>query len=655
MESNFNKYPHVFSPIKVGTMTLKNRIHYSPMICCLNSASGEVTSEYIEWIAQQARTGASLITIGGTSIDHDTGDDFEGEIDVTTDMNVIGLKRMADEAHYRGAKLSIELVHAGRGAMPRLLKDGVAMAPSIFPATGGPEGVGNTHIREMTYADIEHIVNRYAEIAERLANCEFDAIMLHAAHGNLIAQFMSPCFNHRNDWYGGSFENRMRFPLQIMKEIRKRVGKRINIDMRISGDELIPGGLSTQDMIEFVKLAQEYIDTVHVSVGMIIESDYFYYSMPPYYHPHCHNVKYAEAFKNCADIHIPVTTVGSITSIAEAEEIIASGKADMVAMARPLMAETNLLKNAYAGKPEASRPCLRCYECAPNVMQHLHCAVNPVCGRETQYRVISKAEEKKKVVVIGGGVSGMMAVQTLLKRGHEVVLFEKEDTLGKKLYEISSLSFKGDMRRYWDWNVKTTLNSGAKIYLGTKANPELVMAENPDVIFIATGSSPIVPPIEGIEKVQSILDVDNKRVEIGHKVVVCGGGLSGVECALDLAKEGKDVTVVDMLPVEAFARDASPSPRTMLMALLKENKVKLVGDSKVLRFTDAGVEIEDRSWHKTLLEADTIVNALGMKIDLETVETFSSLIPEVYVIGDATRVNNIRHANQSAFIYAVEC
>ena len=281
--TDFNKYPHVFSPIKVGTMTLKNRIVFAPMICCLETPSGEVTSEYIEWIAQQARTGASLITIGGTSIDHETGDDFEGEIDVTTDKNLIGLKRMADEAHYRGAKLSIELVHAGRGAMPKLLKDGVAISSSVFPATGGPDVVGNTHIREMDFNDIEHIINRYADIAERLSKAEFDAIMLHCAHGNLIAQFMSPRFNHRTDWYGGSFENRMRFPLQIMKAIRDRVGRKINIDMRISGDELIEGGLRLEEMIEFVKLAQKYVDSVHVSVGMIIESDYFYYSMPPYY------------------------------------------------------------------------------------------------------------------------------------------------------------------------------------------------------------------------------------------------------------------------------------------------------------------------------------------------------------------------------------
>ena len=400
---DFNKYPHVFSPIQVGTMTLKNRIQFSPMICALETPTGEITQEYIDWVAQQARTGASLITIGGTSIDHETGDDFESEIDVTTDMNVVGLKRLADEAHYRGAKISIELVHAGRGALPRLLSDGVAMSASVFPATGGPDSVGNTHIREMNFNDIEHIVSRYADVAERMARCEFDAIMLHCAHGNLIAQFMSPRFNHRTDWYGGSFENRMRFPLQIMKAIRDRVGNKINIDMRISGDELIEGGLTVEEMIEFVKLAQKYVASVHVSVGLIIEADYFYYSMPPYYHPHCHNVKYAEAFKKCPDIHIPVTTVGSITTVAEAEEILAAGKADMVAMARPLMAEPNLLKNAYAGKPEKSRPCLRCYECASAVAHQLHCAVNPTCGRETQYRVLPKAEEKKKCVVIGGG------------------------------------------------------------------------------------------------------------------------------------------------------------------------------------------------------------------------------------------------------------
>lgn len=655
--SDFNKYPHVFSPIRVGTATLKNRLQFSPMVCCLNGPHGEVTPEYIEWIATQARTGVGLITIGATSIDHDTGDDFEGEVDVTTNMNLIGLKRMADEAHYRGAKISIELVHAGRAAMPRLLKDGVAIAPSVFPAKGGPEGVGNTHIREMNYEDIEHIINRYAEVAERLVNCEFDMIMLHAAHGNLMAQFMSPLFNHRTDWYGGSFENRMRFPLQIMKAIRKRVGRRISIDMRISGDELAPGGLTTRDMIEFVKLAQEYVDAVHVSVGLIVEPEYFFYSMPPYFHPHCHNVKYAEQFKNCPDIHIPVTTVGSITSVAEAEAIIASGKADMVAMARPLMADPDLIKNAYAGHPERTRPCLRCHECAPNVMQHLHCAINPVCGRETLYRVIQPAQEKKKAVVIGGGVSGMMAAQTLVKRGHQVVVFEKEATLGKKLYEISNLSFKADMRRYWDWDVRTTMNCGADIRLGTEATPELVMAEHPDVIFIATGSVPMKPPIEGIDndKVKGILDVDNGRVPVGATIVVCGAGLSGTECALELARSGKSVTVVDMLPVSDFARDASPAPRTMLLSLLAENHVRLIGGSKILRFTDKGVEIEDHDWHRQLLRADTIVNALGMANDPALIAQFTGLIPEVYVIGDAAQVDNIRHATQSAFIYAVEC
>lgn len=356
--ANFNKYPHVFSPIQVGTMTLKNRIQFSPMICALETPTGEITQEYIDWIAQQARTGASLITIGGTSIDHETGDDFESEIDVTTDVNVVGLKRLADEAHYRGAKISIELVHAGRGAMPRLLKDGVAISSSVFPATGGPEGVGNTHIREMTY---------------------------------------------------------------------------------------------------------------------------------------------------------------------------------------------------------------------------------------------------------------------------------------------------------WKWDVETTKKCGAKVLLGTEATPELVMAEEPDAIFIAVGSSPIVPPIPGIERTAGILDVDNDRVELGKKVVVCGGGLSGTECALELAYKGHDVTVVDMLPVQAFAKDAAPAPYTMLHALLKENNVKLIGDSKVLSISDKGVEIIDRDLRHQFLEADTVVNALGMRANKEIVDRFAGLIPEVYVIGDAAGGGNMRHATASAFIPAVEC
>lgn len=285
----------------------------------------------------------------------------------------------------------------------------------------------------------------------------------------------------------------------------------------------------------------------------------------------------------------------------------------------------------------------------------LHCAVNPTCGRETQYRILPRAEEKKKCVVIGGGPSGMLAAQVLAKRGHEVTLFEKEAELGQKLYEISNLSFKGDMRRYWKWDVETTKKCGAKVLLGTEATPELVMAEEPDAIFIAVGSSPIVPPIPGIERSAGILDVDNDRVEVGKKVVVCGGGLSGTECALELAYKGHQVTVVDMLPVQAFAKDAAPAPYTMLHALLKQNNVKLIGDSKVLSISDKGVEIIDRDLRHEFLEADTVVNALGMRANKEIVDRFAGLIPEVYVIGDAAGAGNMRHATASAFIPAVEC
>ena len=254
----------------------------------------------------------------------------------------------------------------------------------------------------------------------------FDMVMVHAAHGNLLAQFLSPKYNQRTDEYGGSFENRARWPLSVLKAMRERVGKGLCIDMRISGDELVPGGMGIEETKAFIRLAQEYIDTVHVSQGLIVEPKYMPYTMPAFYLPHCHNVKWSEQIKADPDIHIPVTVVGSITTVAEAEEIIASGKADMVAMARQLMCDNKLLYNAYRGMEEKTRPCLRCHECAPADIVHLRCATNPRLGRESEIpEELPCAKHKKRVVVVGGGVAGCMAAKTLVERGHDVILIEK--------------------------------------------------------------------------------------------------------------------------------------------------------------------------------------------------------------------------------------
>jgi len=285
----FNDFPHIFEPLRVGNMTIKNRIEFTPMVSChANSRTGEVTPEMIEFLGAQARTGAAIVTIGATTVDEDTGADFYGELSVTKDSDIAGLNLLANEVHRYGAKLSVEILHAGRGVAPYLLKEGCnAVGPSSFPT---PTGV--RYVEELKQPQIGQIINEFAECAERLMKAEFDMVTVHGAHGNLVGAFLSPLFNHRTDWYGGSLENRMRFPLQILEAIRAKCGRNINIEFRISGDEIIEGGQRLDEVLEFLKIAQKYIDIAHISQGLIVDTRYQKYTIPPYYMPHCHNVKY---------------------------------------------------------------------------------------------------------------------------------------------------------------------------------------------------------------------------------------------------------------------------------------------------------------------------------------------------------------------------
>ena len=648
---SFNKYPNVFSPIRIGNMEVKNRIQSSPMVSSLSTPTGGVSPELLGYIKYQAQSGVGVITIGSTPIDHINGVDFFGALDVTSDDNITDLRRISEITHRYGVKISCELVHAGRSAPKCFRPNSPAIAPSAIPVENGP-----TDIREMDETAMETVRNEYCDVAERLMKAGFDMVMVHAAHGNLLAQFMSPKYNRRTDEYGGSFENRVRWPLSVLKAMRERVGRGLCIDMRISGDELVPGGMGIEETKAFIRLAQEYIDTVHVSQGLIVEPRYMPYTMPAFYLPHCHNVKWSEQVKADPEIHIPVTVVGSITTIAEAEEIIASGKADMVAMARQLMCDNQLLHNAYRGEEEKTRPCLRCHECAPAEIVHLRCATNPRLGREFELGEIQPSRHPRKVVVVGGGVAGCMAAKTLVERGHEVILMEQGDKLGGRLHEISCLSFKFDMRRHLKWLMSSTMECGAKILLNTEATPENILALKPDVVFIATGADRIAPPIPGLNRsnVHHVLDVDTGREAVGDTVVVCGGGLSGTESALQLAMEGKKVTVVDMLPVEQFARDHSPAPRGMLLQLLEQYGVKLIGSVRVCEIGDDGVAVQSMDGAQTVLPCDDVVAAFGMKKNDRLLKQMQELMPDVIAVGDCNVVKNIKNANQVAFNLALD-
>lgn len=640
---SFNNYKHVFTPLKVGRTTLKNRIEFAPMVCDFTDSSGEATQRYIDFVEMQAAAGVALIHLGATPVNWDTAPDYPSEIDVTSDLKLNHLKLMAEAAHTHNAKLSCELVHAGRGVGADLIKADWGIAPTAMPL---PDKY--PYIREMNQKDIETTINDYASCANRLYRCDFDGVLIHAAHGNLIAQFLSPLTNHRSDLYGGSFENRCRFPLMVLKAVREAVGPDFIVEMRISGDEIVPGGMKIDEVIEFIKLAQEYIDIVTISAGLIVDRNAFFYAMPPYFRPRGVNVPLARQVKQCPDVKIPVSVVGGI-SVDMAEQIIAEGSADMVAIARAFLADPEMLRKCYRGKPEDVRPCLRCWGCAG--AGHVQCAVNPQMGRTERYARVYKADKKKKVVVVGGGVAGTQAARTLVERGHQVVLFEKSAKLGGLLNDISKLPFKDDMARHTEWLIRTTMNCGADIRLNTEATPFLVMAENPDAIIVAVGGQPARPPIPGIDNqnVFNVLDVDSGRKKISGKVVVCGGGLSGCESALALAMEGCDVTVIDIIPEGEFARGTMDITRAMLLMLMEEHKVKKIGDHIIRSIDKDGVHIEGRDWKYQTIPADFVVDALGMKNDQSIADAYVDLIPDVYVVGDAYSVANIKQANLSAY------
>ena len=644
--AKFNSYKHLFTPLKVGHTTLKNRVEFSPLVCKLVTPTGDPYHEFAEFIEWQAATGVALIHIGATPVDHEAAVDYPQELDITDENKIAGLVMLAEAAHRHNAKISVELVHAGRGASPVLNSSPYALAPSNFPIEGR-----NPYIKEMDQHDVEKVIQAHVDCAARLKRCGFDGVLLHAAHGNLIAQFLSPLANTRTDIYGGSFENRCRFPLMLLKAVREAVGSDFILELRISGDEIVPGGMRIDEVIEFVKLAQKYIDLVNVSAGIIVAVEGNYYCMPPYYRPKGANVPFARAIKENADINIPVSVVGGIMSADMADRIIDEGSADMVAMARALLCDQEILKKSYRGKPETVRPCLRCWGCAGTYGKRLNCAVNPSLSRPYKYSEPWPARIKKKIVVVGGGVAGTQAARTLTQKGHEVVLFEKSDKLGGLLNDVNKLPFKDDLLSFTEWLNRETMACGADIRLNTEADAETVMAENPDMIFVAVGSKPLRPPIPGIdgENVYNVLDVDSGRVKLKGKIIVCGGGLSGCESALALAMEGNEVTIVDKIPESEFATGAHMHVRNVLLHLLETHNVKLIGDHLVRSISGSGVELEDKAWNYKTLEADYIVEAFGMKPDSEMANRFFELIPDVNFIGDCYEAKNIMYASYSAY------
>ena len=644
-----NHFPHIYRPIQVGSMTMKNRIQFSPIVS--NHAGvedGRVGHELLEFVSTQAQTGCGLVTIGSTPVNFEEGRDFYSCLSATSDQDVPGLGLLADEVHRWDCNLSAELIHAGQWAA---LNGKEAWVPSVVEKYHQVP----RRYREIGRTEMLKVIEDYMAATRRCMEAGFDMVMAHFAHGNLVSAFLSTLWNRRGDAYGGSPRNRWRFPLEVLEAVYSVTQGKIPIEMRVVGDERIPGGTDISERIEFLKEASRWVDMLCVSTGTLMYTDgeCFCYNMPGYYTEPGLNVAHAAAFKEALGDKVAVSVVGGISTLEQAEEILASGKADIVAMAKALMADDRMIVKGERGREEDIVPCMRCMYCLRNVGgAHIRgCAVNPRMGWEYRYPRFLPMRKKKKVLIAGGGPGGMEAARILAERGHEVILCEKESALGGRLPEASSLWMKDGFRRYYDYAVRKTLACGAEVRLNTPVTPELIRQERPDTLILATGAKEFRPPVPGVNgpKVVSVVDADRGNAAVGQKVVVCGGGLSGAECAMALGREGKQVTVVDLLPEEELHKNISEFNLPIFLKLLRENGVDSRYETAVLEIGEKGVRVRAGDGTEEWLEADTVIAAFGIRADRAELEALSDLVPETYIIGDAHKVGVIGDATNDAW------
>ncbi len=650
--SSFNRFAHVFSPVQVGPVRLKNRIVFAPMVSAhAQSGTGAISDGTVAFVAAQARGGAGLVTLGSTPVDFERARDFWTDISAVKDSDVPMLARVAEAAHRYQAKISAELLHAGRVANIESLEGRKAYVCSLLP------GMDRDRFEEVGERQIDEIIDSFCRAAARLKRAGFDMILVHGAHGNLVSSFFSPVANHRTDQYGGSLDNRMRFTLTLLRRLRETVGPKMGIELRISVHEYVDGCPTPEETTAFLVRAQEYLDGVHFSGGSIYSNESGKYAEPSYMDERNQNVERAAAIRR--HLSMPVTVVGNIPGIEAAEEIIATGKADLVAMARNLIADMELPLKAYRGHPEDIRPCLHCNFCSTFSMRgvEIRCAVNPLVGQEHMTGRIAKADVAKKVMIVGGGPAGMTAAQTAAQRGHEVVLFEAADRLGGRLHEASAAKPKDYYRRYLDWTIRQTVQSGARVELGVAVTPELVKREAPDALMLAVGAQHLVPPIAGVGQPQviTVSEADLRSKPIGGSVVVIGGGLSGTECAVDLAEEGHRVTIVDQLAEADLLGEVFMTIKTTLHERMRDSGVECHYRTAAERIDATSVRVRGIDTDETIdIPCDTVVLAVGLRPDEEWVQAMSQIVPETYQIGDCREVGDIFTANHYAFFMAME-
>lgn len=633
-------YPHLCSPITVGRTTFRNRMFSAPMGGTDITNDGCIGPKSTAFYELRGKGGAAAVTVSECMVHPQTDGSHAYHLDTAILNSLASATYTADAIRRHGAIPSLELSHSGMYAGTYMTDKSRQKSMNQWgPSdTVRPDGV---EVKALTKEMITDIVASYKNVAGLAKRAGFEMLMIHGGHGWLINQFLSPYFNKRTDEYGGSLENRCRFAIEVLQAVREAVGPFFPIEFRFSGSELFEGGYTLKDGVEIAKQLEPYIDILHVSAGTYQRG--FGDTHPSMFKEHGCNVYLAAEIKK--HVSIPVATIGALNSPEQMEEIIASGKADIVYMARALLADPFLPRKVMENREEEIVKCLRCFTCMAEraATSTRRCTVNPLIGREMEGDEVQPAPVKKKVLVAGGGPGGLYAAYTAARRGHSVILCEKEEELGGILKSEQALPFKHEMYELAGTYARLAKKAGVEIRTGVTVIPEYVESEQPDALILAVGSEPLVPPIKGLDG-DNVVIVNNYYLEkekVSDDVVVFGGGLAGCECAIHLGMEGKRVHLVEMR--EALAPDANVRHRPLLLKEI-DKYVTVHTGYRGLEVTKEGVWCEDSAHRKVLVPGTSVVCALGQRSRTQTVESLRDSAPYVAVIGDASRVSTITNA-----------